>query len=76
MSETESASAHHALSVNGEPHEIESGASLLDLLDSLNVDPRTVAIELGEEVVPRAQFGARILGAGDRVEIVRFVQGG
>ena len=39
-------------------------------------DPRTVAIELNGEILKRDLFAATALGEGDRMEIVRFVQGG
>jgi thiamine biosynthesis protein ThiS len=62
--------------VNGEPRDVEPGAMLLDLLASLSLDPRAVAVERNGEVLRRAQLGEVELQAGDRLEIVRFVQGG
>jgi len=62
--------------VNGEPRELAPGTRLLDLLDSLSLDPRAVAVEKNGEVLRRAQLGEVELQAGDRLEIVRFVQGG
>lgn len=64
------------IQVNGEPRDVPEGATLASLLEALDLDPRVVAIERSGEVVPRALFGETVLGAGDRVEIVRFVQGG
>ena len=62
--------------VNGEPRELEPGTRLLDLLASLSLDPRAVAVEKNGEVLRRAQLGEVELQPGDRLEIVRFVQGG
>ena len=62
--------------VNGEARELEPGTRLLDLLASLALDPRAVAVEKNGEVLRRAQLGEVELQPGDRVEIVRFVQGG
>jgi len=62
--------------VNGDPFELAAGSSVLDLLDRLGRDPRTVAIELNGEVLPRDRLADVELAAGDRVEVVRFVQGG
>lgn len=62
--------------VNGEQRVVPAGATLTALLDDLDLDPRVVAIECAGEVVPRAAFADTVLRAGDRVEIVRFVQGG
>ncbi len=67
------------LEVNGQERELAvpgAGASVLDLLASLDQHPKTVAVEVNRELVPRARFGDTSLNDGDRVEIVRFVQGG
>jgi thiamine biosynthesis protein ThiS len=65
-----------ALVLNGEPHVVAAGATLLDLVQSLGRDPRAVAVERNGELVPRALFGGTLLAAGDRLEVVHFVQGG
>lgn len=67
------------LEVNGQERELPAagaGANVLDLLASLEQHPKTVAVEVNRELVPRARFGDTSLKDGDRVEIVRFVQGG
>ena len=48
----------------------------LDLLAELGVDSRAVAVERNGDVLKRAQLASVELAAGDRLEIVRFVQGG
>lgn len=62
--------------VNGEARELEPGTRLLDLLASLSLDSRAVAVEKNGEVLRRAQLSEVELQPGDRLEIVRFVQGG
>lgn len=64
------------LSVNGEPWHGALGTSVAGLLQQLGLDARLVAVELNGEIVPRDERAARPLRAGDRVEVVRFVQGG
>ena len=64
------------LIVNGEPHLVTEGATVADLVSSLGSDPRSVAVERNGDLVPRARFAATRLAAGDRIEVVRFVQGG
>jgi sulfur carrier protein len=64
------------LSLNGEPHRLPAGATVLDLLAGLGRDPRTVAVERNGEIVRRAEYGGTRLEAGDRLEVVHFVQGG
>ncbi|HXU44410.1 MAG TPA: sulfur carrier protein ThiS [Thermoanaerobaculia bacterium] len=62
--------------VNGERAEVSAGATVLDLLARLGRDPRTVAVEHNGEILPRGEYAAAPLRAGDRLEIVHFVQGG
>jgi thiamine biosynthesis protein ThiS len=62
--------------VNGEPHSVAAGSSVLDLLDSLDLHPRMVAVEYNGAIIRRPLFGGTTLVAGDRLELVRFVQGG
>ena len=70
------AGAGDVVVVNGEPRSLVPGTRLLDLLAALQLDPRTVAVERNGEVLRRGELGEVELRAGDRLEIVRFVQGG
>jgi len=62
--------------LNGEPRQLPAGATVLDLLAELGRDPRTVAVERNGDIVRRPDYGATCLTAGDRLEVVHFVQGG
>jgi sulfur carrier protein len=64
------------ITLNGETHEIADRLSVAELLETLAVSNRRVAVEVNEEVVPRADYAARRIASGDRVEIVHFVGGG
>ena len=64
------------LTLNGDPYEIPAGSTLLDLVARLGRDPRTVAVERNGIIVRSAEYGATGLEAGDRLEVVHFVQGG
>jgi thiamine biosynthesis protein ThiS len=55
---------------------VPAGATVLDLLAGLGRDPRTVAVERNGRIVRRADYGGTRLEAGDRLEVVHFVQGG
>ncbi len=65
-----------SLLLNGEPHRVAGGSTILDLVASLGRDPRAVAVERNGELVPRALFAGTRLAPGDRLEVVHFVQGG
>ena len=64
------------IQVNGEPQEVDDGASVAKLLDELGVTAAHVAVELNLEVVPRARHAHTILHDGDRLEVVTLVGGG
>jgi thiamine biosynthesis protein ThiS len=64
------------ISVNGEPRTLPAPTTLADLLQALNLDPRTVVVELNRQIVRRPALGATALEDGDSVELVHFVGGG
>ena len=68
--------AQFALLLNGEPYQAAEGATVLDLVAGLGRDPRAVAVERNGELLPRAAYAVTRLAAGDRLEVVHFVQGG
>jgi thiamine biosynthesis protein ThiS len=68
--------AEISVMVNGAQRRVAAEASLLDLLSNLELDPRTVVVELNREIVRRDGLGARVLKAGDSIELVHFVGGG
>jgi thiamine biosynthesis protein ThiS len=64
------------LLLNGEEREVSGVTSVADLVTSLGLDARKVAIELNLEIVPRSIYSATPLVEGDRIEIVTFIGGG
>jgi len=62
--------------VNGEPRDVEAGATIDALLAVLGIDRRKIAVERNREIVPRAEHAATPLAEGDRIEIVTMVGGG
>jgi thiazole synthase len=65
-----------SLTVNGEPRRIAAGASIADLVRSLELNPQKVAVERNGAIAPRSALGEISLGDGDVLEIVHFVGGG
>ena len=65
-----------SITLNGQARQVAAGSTVLDLLAELGRDPRTVAVERNGEIVRRPAYAATELAAGDRVEVVGFVQGG
>ncbi len=64
------------ISVNGKEKEFGHALSMLDLLQSLELDPARVAVELNRQILARDRFSEIFLSEGDRLEIVQFVGGG
>ncbi len=64
------------LRVNGEEREVADSLTVSRLLESFEIDPRRVAVEVNLEVVPKARYGQVSLSPGDQIEIVNFVGGG
>ena len=62
--------------VNDEPRTLPDGATVADLVASLALGPRRIAVEINVQVVPRATYDTATLHEGDRVEIIHFVGGG
>jgi len=63
--------------VNGEPQDLPTKLTIAELLEHLALaEPRGVAVAVNDAVVPRGRHAHAVLASGDRVEIVRAVQGG
>ena len=62
--------------VNGEPRALDAGKTVADLVATLGLGPRRIAVEVNRAVVPRADYGVTALRDGDAVEIIHFVGGG
>ncbi len=64
------------VTVNDEAQRLPMGATVADLVATLGLGPRRVAVEVNREIVARATYGATVLHDGDTVEIIHFVGGG
>lgn len=64
------------VTVNGERRTLATGATLLDLLDTLQLDPRMVVVEHNRAIVRRPALGDVRVAPGDTIELVHFVGGG
>ena len=62
--------------VNGQPRQIAAGSTVKDLIETLGLGGKPVAVERNRVVVPRARHGETPLVTGDRLEVVTFVGGG
>ena len=53
-----------------------NGKTVVDIINEMNIDKRTIAVELNEEIVSKADYDKTILKDEDVLEVVSFVGGG
>ena len=63
------------VTINGEVHAV-TPQTMQQLLETLGIDPRKVAVEHNAEILPKAAYATTAIAAGDLIEIVHFVGGG
>lgn len=64
------------LAINGETRSFPAPLSLAQLIESLELTGKRIAIEKNGEIVPRSRHADTGLASGDRLEIVVAVGGG
>lgn len=62
--------------VNGKDRDIEHGLTVRSLLESLELKPGMVVVELNREILERDSYAAITVSEGDTLELVHFVGGG
>ena len=62
--------------VNGEKRKVPKGQTILELIQSLNLIPERLAVELNRQIIKREQWATTEIPEGAEVEIVQFVGGG
>ncbi len=62
--------------LNGEPRDIPDASTIASLLESLELSPRQVAVEVNLELIPRGRHAEHVLQTDDRLEVVTLVGGG
>jgi sulfur carrier protein len=64
------------IELNGAPHELAENHNVQDLIASLDLANKSLAVAVNREVVPRSLWAQRVLQPSDRVDIVRAIGGG
>ncbi len=64
------------ITLNGSKKTLKDIALLSALLEDLSLDPKTVVVELNNEIIHPDSYDEQILTENDSVEIIRFVGGG
>ena len=62
--------------LNGREQAIAGGHDVRSLLESLELHPAMVVVELNREILARDSYADHLVRDGDTLEIVHFVGGG
>ena len=61
--------------VNGEEKNL-AGTKLSDFLQTTTFNLKFIAVEINEQIIPKAKYGDTIIQDNDSIEVVSFVGGG
>lgn len=64
------------LVINGQSQHFDNVNNVQQLLESLSLQNKRIAVECNGEIIPRSTFPSRILTDGDQLEIIIAVGGG
>lgn len=64
------------VTINGESQSFPEGTTVAELLRDLGKEPRYLAVERNQLLIPRSQHAACVLSPNDQIEIVTLVGGG
>ena len=64
------------IQLNGELCHVAMGTSMVMLLRQLELDERSVVVELNRKIIRRTEMESLFLKKGDNIELVHFVGGG
>ncbi len=62
--------------LNGENKLIDNNTTVTQLLQSLDLVNKRLAVEINQQLVPRSEFASHTLNELDKVEIVQAIGGG
>lgn len=62
--------------INGNYIEISEGTTLLQYIDKQKYDLNYIAVECNGNIIPKLEYGKKVINTDDVIEIVNFVGGG
>lgn len=62
--------------LNGKERQVDRGHTVSSLLESLDLHPGMVVVELNRDILERDRYGDARVDEGDTLELVHFVGGG
>jgi thiamine biosynthesis protein ThiS len=64
------------ITVNNDAKDVAEGITVLELLESLDVEPKVTVVLKNGDIVERRHFSDTRLAEGDKLDLVHFVGGG
>ena len=64
------------ITLNGDSRDVPDNLSASELLLSLGLADKRLALEVNRAIIPRSTFGSHAIKPGDKVEIVHAIGGG
>ena len=62
--------------LNGDIHNLSETITIEQLIVSLNLSGKRIAIEVNEAIIPRSEHGTYQIQTNDKVEVVQAIGGG
>ena len=62
--------------LNGDNKQLDSGTSIAQLLETLDLSEKRLAVEINQQIIARSDFSNFTLSDQDKVEIVQAIGGG
>jgi thiamine biosynthesis protein ThiS len=62
--------------LNGKDREVDQDLTITTLLQSLDLNPQLIVVELNRVILERETFASTPVSDGDQIELVHFVGGG
>jgi len=62
--------------INEEERDVPEGTSVADVVETLSLNPKFIAVEVNLELIPRGEHASYTLSDGDQLEVVTLVGGG
>lgn len=64
------------ITVNGEPKQLAAGCTVAQLIESMQLTGKRLAVECNQEIIPKSTHQDVVLQDADVVEIVHAIGGG
>lgn len=62
--------------LNGEIQQLRDNCSVQTVIEEMGLQDKRIAVEVNQEIIPRAKHDQHKLVEGDRIEIIHAVGGG